>query len=120
VITTLSFRFDVPRHLDAAEAAMRFQGVSSGNKVSEESRAIYNAAVQEVTVMLRSYWSSHLTGAQSELVVPGPHGSYALPQTVRELKRILRLNLAAASAPRRVTSRTKPERVNRLSDVSAN
>ena len=50
-----------------------------------------------------AYWSSHLTGAQSELIVPGPHGSYALPQTVSELKRILRLNLAAVSAPPRNT-----------------
>ena len=41
------------------------------------------------------YWSSHLEGAQSELIVPGPHGSYALPQTVAELKRILRLEIAA-------------------------
>jgi hypothetical protein len=48
-----------------------------------------------------AYWSSHLTGAKSELVVPGPHGSYALPQTVGELKRILRLNLADVSAPER-------------------
>ena len=50
-----------------------------------------------------AYWSSHLTGAQSELVVPGPHGSFALPQTVSELKRILRLNLATVSAPHRNT-----------------
>jgi hypothetical protein len=48
-----------------------------------------------------AYWSSHLVGAQSELIVPGPHGSFALPQTVSELKRILRLNLAGASAPHR-------------------
>jgi hypothetical protein len=41
-----------------------------------------------------AYWSSHMTGAKSELVVPGPHGSFALPQTVSELKRILLLNLA--------------------------
>ena len=41
------------------------------------------------------YWSSHLAGAQSELIVPGPHRSYALPQTVAELKRILRLHLAS-------------------------
>ena len=39
------------------------------------------------------YWSSHLAGAQSELIVPGPHGSFALPQTVAELKRTLRLHL---------------------------
>jgi hypothetical protein len=50
-----------------------------------------------------AYWSSHLTGAQSELIVPGPHGSYALPQTVSELKRILRLNLAAVGAPHQNT-----------------
>jgi pimeloyl-ACP methyl ester carboxylesterase len=50
-----------------------------------------------------AYWSSHLTGAQSELIVPGPHGSFALPQTVSELKRILRLNLTAVSGPRRNT-----------------
>ena len=41
------------------------------------------------------YWSSHLDGARSELIVPGPHGSYALPQTIDELKRILKLHLAS-------------------------
>jgi hypothetical protein len=44
-----------------------------------------------------------LDNAQSELIVPGPHGSFALPQTVSEFKRILRLNLAAVSAPHRNT-----------------
>jgi hypothetical protein len=39
------------------------------------------------------YWSSHLDGAQSECIVPGPHGSCQLPQTIAELDRILRLNL---------------------------
>jgi pimeloyl-ACP methyl ester carboxylesterase len=39
------------------------------------------------------YWSSHLKGAQSECIVPGPHGSCALPQTIAELDRILELNL---------------------------
>lgn len=39
------------------------------------------------------YWSSHLDSAESELIVPGPHGSYQLPQTIDELKRILRLHL---------------------------
>jgi hypothetical protein len=41
------------------------------------------------------YWSSHLDGARSELIVPGPHGSYSLPQTIAELKRILKLHLAS-------------------------
>jgi triacylglycerol esterase/lipase EstA (alpha/beta hydrolase family) len=44
-----------------------------------------------------AYWSSHLDGAQSELIVPGPHGSAELPQTIAELDRILRLNLGINS-----------------------
>jgi triacylglycerol esterase/lipase EstA (alpha/beta hydrolase family) len=39
------------------------------------------------------YWSSHLDSAQSELIVPGPHGSYELPETIAELRRILKLHL---------------------------
>jgi triacylglycerol esterase/lipase EstA (alpha/beta hydrolase family) len=43
------------------------------------------------------YWSSHLDGAQSEKIVPGPHGSCELPQTIAELDRILRLHLGIRS-----------------------
>jgi hypothetical protein len=39
-------------YLDAADAAVRSLGVSSGNEA--EARSIYNAASQEVTVLLRS------------------------------------------------------------------
>ena len=39
------------------------------------------------------YSSSHLDGAQSEVIVPGPHGACQLPQTIAELDRILRLIL---------------------------
>ncbi len=35
------------------------------------------------------YWSSHLDGAASESIVPGPHSAYDHPQTIAELKRIL-------------------------------
>ncbi len=35
------------------------------------------------------YWSSHLEGARTETIVPGPHGSYELPETIAELKYIL-------------------------------
>ena len=38
------------------------------------------------------YWSSHLDSAQSELIVPGPHGSYDKPETIAEIKRILGLH----------------------------
>ncbi len=39
------------------------------------------------------YSSSHLDGAQSEVIVPGPHGACKLPETIAELDRILRLHL---------------------------
>jgi len=41
------------------------------------------------------YWSSHLDGAKSECIVPGPHGSCELPQTITELDRILKLHLSS-------------------------
>ena len=50
------------------------------------------------------YWSSHLDGAQSELIVPGPHGSCELPQTIAELDRILRLHLKASSTSKPIVS----------------
>ena len=48
------------------------------------------------------YWSSHLDGAKSECIVPGPHGACELPQTITELDRILRLNLGLPVPQRRV------------------
>ena len=38
------------------------------------------------------YWSSHLDGAQSELVVPSSHGAHQNPQAIEEVKRILKLH----------------------------
>lgn len=43
------------------------------------------------------YWSSHLKNAESEKIVPGPHGSCELPETLDELRRILRLHLGKVS-----------------------
>jgi len=43
-----------------------------------------------------AYWSSHLDGAQSEKIVPGPHGSCELPETITELQRILHQHLQTA------------------------
>jgi pimeloyl-ACP methyl ester carboxylesterase len=51
-----------------------------------------------------AYWSSHLDGAQSEKIVPGPHGSCQLPQTIVELDRILRLNLGIRSTSKPATT----------------
>ena len=44
------------------------------------------------------YWSSHMPKAQSEVIVPGPHGLVNYQQTIAELKRILKLHLKAVSA----------------------
>jgi pimeloyl-ACP methyl ester carboxylesterase len=45
------------------------------------------------------YWSSHLKSAQSESIVPGPHGACELPETIEEIKRLLRLHLNSARPP---------------------
>ena len=39
------------------------------------------------------YWSSHLDGAKSELIVNSDHGAQYKEQTIREVKRILKQNL---------------------------
>jgi pimeloyl-ACP methyl ester carboxylesterase len=39
------------------------------------------------------YWSSRLKSAESEKIVPGPHGSCELPETLDELRRLLHLHL---------------------------
>jgi triacylglycerol esterase/lipase EstA (alpha/beta hydrolase family) len=51
-----------------------------------------------------AYWSSHLDGAKSELIVPGPHGSCELPQTIAELDRILRLHLKASGTSKPIVA----------------
>jgi pimeloyl-ACP methyl ester carboxylesterase len=40
------------------------------------------------------YWSSHLDGAKSELIVNSDHGAQYNPQAIQEVGRILKLNLA--------------------------
>jgi len=42
------------------------------------------------------YWSSHLDGAESELIVNSDHGAQYNPQAIREVERILRLNLTVS------------------------
>ena len=41
------------------------------------------------------YWSSRMKAAESEKIVPGPHGSCELPETIGELRRILKLHLVS-------------------------
>jgi hypothetical protein len=42
------------------------------------------------------YWSSHLQGAQSELIVNSDHGAQYNPQAIREVERILKVTLAVS------------------------
>ena len=56
--------------------------------------------IAESTDGVVAYWSSHLDGAKSECIVPGPHGACELPQTITELDRILRLNLGLRTGSR--------------------
>ena len=39
------------------------------------------------------YWSSHIAGAQSQLVVPTGHDAHLHPKTIAELRRILISNI---------------------------
>jgi pimeloyl-ACP methyl ester carboxylesterase len=50
------------------------------------------------------YWSSHLQGTQSELIVNSDHGAQYNPDAIREVERILKLNLSHSTA-----SPPKPE-----------
>ena len=43
------------------------------------------------------YWSSHLEGAQSELIVPSGHAAHEHPQAMAEVLRILKLHLHESS-----------------------
>jgi len=57
-------RTAVGRYLDAADASVRSVGLSSGSEVTEEARSIYNAASQEVALLLRPlFCATALAGA---------------------------------------------------------
>jgi pimeloyl-ACP methyl ester carboxylesterase len=43
------------------------------------------------------YWSSHMEGAQSELVVPSGHSAHQNPEAIAEMKRILKLHAKTVS-----------------------
>lgn len=59
-----------------------------------------------------AYRSSHVEGAQSELIVPADHTAHAHPQALMEIRRILRLHVepsprTAASERKAIASREK-------------
>ena len=60
-----------------------------------------------------AYWSSHLDGAQSELIVPSNHSSPLNPQAIAEVRRILRLHLKGSGEPSRTPGRTQQTDIHR-------
>jgi pimeloyl-ACP methyl ester carboxylesterase len=42
------------------------------------------------------YWSSHMDGAKSELIVPSAHPAHQNPQAIEEVRRILKLNASSS------------------------
>ena len=54
-------------------------------------------SIEESTDGIVAYKSSHIDWASSELVVPSDHGSQDKPETIEELKRILRKHLGVYS-----------------------
>jgi pimeloyl-ACP methyl ester carboxylesterase len=60
----------------------------------------------ESTDGIVGYWSSHLDGAQSELIVPTGHDAQLHPNTIADLRRILTENLR--SIPSAIASGPKP------------
>jgi pimeloyl-ACP methyl ester carboxylesterase len=43
------------------------------------------------------YWSSHMDGAKSELIVPSAHPAHQNPEAIEEVRRILALNASATN-----------------------
>lgn len=54
------------------------------------------------------YSSAHLATAESELIVPGPHGSYDIPETIDELERILQVHLKSVGKTRERPVKSPP------------
>ena len=46
------------------------------------------------------YWSSHLDGAESEIIVPSAHNAHQNPQAIKEVLRILKLHAGSATTRR--------------------
>jgi hypothetical protein len=51
------------------------------------------------------YWSSHMDGAKSELIVPSGHPAHQNPQAIAEVHRILMLNTRSKPRPNKVAER---------------
>lgn len=74
-INTIPVRNDIPHHVICGD---RGKGGNRGRTEPIMSDGVV------------PYWSSHMTTAQSELIVPSNHSAQRNPQTIEEVKRILK------------------------------
>ena len=58
------------------------------------------------------YWSSHMPGAKSELIVPSGHSAHQNPEAIQEVRRILVLNLRHIPQKRPNQGSTAQHRTN--------
>src|SRR5215469_15983732 len=58
------------------------------------------------------YWSSHMPGAKSELIVPSGHSAHQNPEAIQEVRRILVLNLQHVPQKRPNQGSTAQHRTN--------
>jgi hypothetical protein len=58
------------------------------------------------------YWSSHMEGAQSELIVPSGHNAHQNPKAIQEVRRILVMNLGHIARERPNQGSTARHRTN--------
>ena len=68
------------------------------NQIPIDPRVPYHSIIPQIGGVLPTdgvvpHWSSHLEGAQSELIVPGVHTSQQEPEVTAEIRRILKLHL---------------------------
>ena len=115
LLTTMTAALTSSELVQLTGSAKRFPNSVWGLKPTNPSFAVVNAPPMSVpyhsiigdkgknnspnsTDGVVAYWSSHLDGAKSEKIVPGPHSSCALPETIAELDRILRLHLKSAGS----------------------
>ncbi len=90
----------IPNSIDALKPGNRF--VTTMDTIPPTPGILYNSIIADrgkggnldrtppvSTDGLVPYWSSHLDGAESELIVPSGHWSNRSPQAIAEVKRIL-------------------------------
>jgi pimeloyl-ACP methyl ester carboxylesterase len=93
----------MPNSIDTLEPNDRF--VQSVNKLPIAPNIPYHSIIGDrgrgdtpnSSDGIVPYWSSHLDGAKSELVVHSGHGAQYDPEAIREVERILKQNLTASS-----------------------